>query len=64
VVRHIAWERVSGIVAAVIVGVALTKVDAAWSLLAVVVILVGTIAAEMLRLREARTRIRADGPPT
>jgi hypothetical protein len=39
-------------------------VDAVWSLLAVAVILAGTISAEILRLREARAMIRADGPPT
>jgi hypothetical protein len=62
IVRHIAWERVAGIAATVTVGTTFRDVDALWALLAVVAILVATITAEMVRLRDARTRIRADGP--
>jgi low temperature requirement protein LtrA len=63
VVRHIAWERVAGIATIVVVAASFREVDAVWSLLAIVAILVTTVTAEMFRLREARMQIRADGPP-
>jgi low temperature requirement protein LtrA len=64
VVRHIAWERVTGIAAVALAGVVLRHLDAVWLLLVIVVILVTTIVVEIRRLRDARTRIRSDGPPT
>jgi low temperature requirement protein LtrA len=64
VVRHLAWERLAGIAAIWIAAAAMRDVDAVWSLLAVALILVATITSELMRLREARATIRADGPPT
>ena len=62
ITHHIAWERVAGMAGAVLAGLFLGGIDAVWVLLVFVAVLVATIAAEMLRLREARRRIRADEP--
>ncbi len=62
VTHHVAWERVGGMAGAVLAGLFLGGVDAAWALLVFVAVFVATILAETLRLREARRRIRADEP--
>jgi low temperature requirement protein LtrA len=64
VVRRIAWERLAGMALVTVAGTALYRLDAAWLFLVVVASLAATIVAEMVRLRDARRQIRADGPPT
>ena len=59
VIRRIAWERLAAAGAALVVAVLLDGIDAVILLAVVIGILVASIAAETLRLRELRAALRA-----
>lgn len=58
-VRAVAWERLAGLVLALVAVVALRDLDAVWLVLGVIAGLLAVLAVEDIRLREFRSRLRA-----
>ena len=60
VVRRVAWERLAAAAIALVLAVMLDGTDAIVTLGAVIVVLLLSVAAETIRLRDVRTAIRAE----